>query len=122
MPFSSSVRSDILNFYFGAAPAITKPASLLLSLHSADPGLTGAGELSGGGYARQAVTFGPEADGVVKTVAEVEFSDLPASTIGWVGVWAAAGGFLFGASLGQAKTVGAGDFFRVPANGTISLQ
>lgn len=28
-----------------------------LSLHSASPGTTGANELSGGGYARQAITF-----------------------------------------------------------------
>lgn len=122
MPFSAATRGAILNFYFGSAPTVTKPAGLVMSLHSSDPGLTGSGELSGGGYARQTVTFGAESNGVVQSAADVEFTDLPAATIGWIGIWDTSGVYHFGAALGTPKVVAEGDFFRVPRNGTITLQ
>ena len=46
----------------GATP--TRPSTRYLALHTGDPGETGASnELSGSGYARQAVTFGAASSG-----------------------------------------------------------
>lgn len=45
------------------AESVTRPAGQFMALHSANPTETGAvGELSGGGYARQAVSFTVNAD------------------------------------------------------------
>ena len=45
------------------AAAIVPGTTYYLSAHSADPGTTGASELSGGGYARQAIVFGSASGG-----------------------------------------------------------
>lgn len=70
------------------------------SLHSADPGLTGANELSGGAgpYARQAITFNTESGGDIDNSSLEDFTGLPAVSGGVmaVGLWdaASAGNFL----------------------------
>lgn len=56
------------------------------SLHSAFPGATGAYELSGSGYAQQAVTINTATGGVRLLNAAVSFA-VPASTVRWVGLW-----------------------------------
>ena len=78
-----------------------------ISLHTSDPGTTGAGEASGGSpaYARKQTTWtAGSADGVVNGSA-VSF-DVPAGTYGYVGIWTAAtagtfvGGFALSTSTG----------------------
>lgn len=67
-----------------------------LSLHTADPGTTGASELSGGSpaYARKQTTWGTASNAVLTGSAQT--IDIPASrTIGWFGVWTAASGGTF---------------------------
>lgn len=66
-----------------------------LSLHTADPGATGASEVTGGSpaYARKALTPGAPAAGVV-TYGQVSF-DAPAGTYTHVGVWSAVTGGTF---------------------------
>lgn len=61
-----------------------------LSLHTAFPGVTGASEVTGGTYARQAVTFGAAAAGV-RSMTSPCTVDVPAATIAWVGLWDTAG-------------------------------
>ena len=57
-----------------------------LSLHTANPGDTGASELTGGGYARAALTWGTPTGGEV-TASAVAFS-VPADTvITHIGFW-----------------------------------
>ena len=97
----------------------TRPATVYVSLHSADPGETGASELSGNGYARVAVTNNgtnwPAASGGVKSNgAAVTFptatgSDWAAAT--HFGIWDAssAGNPLFLGALAASKTVQVGD-------------
>lgn len=78
-----------------------------ISLHSADPGLTGASELSGNAYARvnASAAFGAAALGVASNNVAIDF---PAATpAGWsaathFGVFdaATAGNFLYGGKLG----------------------
>lgn len=66
-----------------------------ISLHTADPGTTGANEATGGGYARQATTWsGGAVDGVIAgTQVEVP---VPAGTFTHVGIFDAvtAGNFV----------------------------
>lgn len=59
MPFTS-VGSNLAVSYLFSVAAVTRPASWFVSLHSADPGLTGTNELTSAnspGYARQADTI-----------------------------------------------------------------
>lgn len=60
------------------------------SLHTTFPGLTGAGELSGGtpAYARKTVVFGAAAGGSRALTAAVTF-DVPPTTVRWFGFWVA---------------------------------
>jgi len=60
-----------------------------LSLHTGNPGATGAdNEYSGGGgYARATVTFAAAADGERKLNAHAIFSGTPEDTVSWVGYW-----------------------------------
>ena len=78
-----------------------------ISLHTADPGTTGASEASGGApaYARKQTTWaGGTADGAV--VGSAVTFDVPAGTYTHIGVWSAAtagtfvGGFALSSSTG----------------------
>jgi hypothetical protein len=90
-----------------------------LALFSAGPDQTGAGtELTGGGYARQPVTFtGPDASGTWASAAQIKF---PNATAAWnvVGVAimdAATGGHaLFWELLASSLLVPIGDYAAVP--------
>lgn len=65
------------------------------SLHTGDPGSTGASEATGGSpaYARKALSFGA-ASGGTATASEVTF-DVPAGTYSHFGVWSASTGGTF---------------------------
>lgn len=69
--------------------------ALYMSLHTADPGTTGANEVTGGApaYARQPVTWvAGSVDGVYN--ATVPAFDVPATTVTHVGLWTTGGTFL----------------------------
>lgn len=75
-------------------------AGASVSLHTADPGTSGASEVTGGGYARKTTTWaGGVADGAVAG-SQVEF-DVPAATITHFGVWSGST-FLWGQSITSA--------------------
>lgn len=57
-----------------------------LSLHTADPGDTGADELSGGSYARAALVWGSASAGIV-TASPVAFAVPADTTITHLGFW-----------------------------------
>lgn len=102
MPFTPAARET-------AALAITGLGAYL-SLHTADPGTTGASEATGGSpaYARQQTTWtGGAADGNVAG-SQVTF-DAPAGTYTHFGIWSAATGgtFIGGAALSSSVTLGA---------------
>ena len=91
--------------------AYTGPVSLYLSLHTADPGKTGASEVTGGSYARQAVTFGTFATGQASNTAKIDFTSMPAATVTHIGIWDAstAGTFHQSGALTASVTVTAGN-------------
>lgn len=92
-----------------AALAVTALGAYI-SLHTADPGTTGASEATGGSpaYARKQTTWaGGASDGAV--AGSQVTHDVPAGTYGWVGIWTAATGgtFIAGFPLAAPVTLGA---------------
>lgn len=97
-----------------AALAITNLGAYI-SVHTADPGLTGTSEATGGSpaYARKLTTWtGGTADGVV-TGSEVTHN-LPAGTYSYIGIWSAAtaGTYIGGAAITSTT---------LPAQGTLLI-
>jgi len=70
-------------------------------------------EVTGGSYARLAVTFGAPVDGLTDNTADLSFTDMPAVTVGYVAVMdaATAGNVLFYGALTAARVLNAGDTF-----------
>lgn len=110
MALSTYLKPKVLDHILGKGTAdFTPPASLFVSLHSADPGLTGANELSGNGYVRVAVTFGVAASGTKSNSGSVVFG--PAAGSNWAaathfGVWdsSSAGNLLYYGALDTSRT------------------
>jgi hypothetical protein len=108
MAFTTAVRES-------AALNVTGQGNWV-SLHTADPGTTGASEATGGSpaYARKQTTWsGGASDGSV-TGSQVEF-DAPAGTYPWAGVWTAqtGGTFLGGLQLSSSAVLAAQGLVRV---------
>ncbi len=85
MPLTVTERNTVAN---SLTPRLTH-----VSLHTADPGTTGASEAAGGSYARQALTWSAASAGIA-VANEVTFS-VPAGTYTHFGVWNAASGGTF---------------------------
>jgi hypothetical protein len=77
-----------------------------LSLHSADPGTTGASEFSGGSYARQAIVFSTWTAGATGNNAAIAVPNAGTTAATYVGIWTAAtaGTYLGGLPLASAVT------------------
>lgn len=88
------------------AAALIPGTTYYLSLHSADPGTTGASELSGGTYARQALVFGAASGGVVANNAAITSPNAGSVSVTYVGVWSAstAGTYRNGLAMGSPVT------------------
>ena len=108
------------------ATTYTSVATVYVSLWTSDPTDAGSGtEVSGGSYARTAVTFGAPSNGVTTNDADVTFPTCTASwgTVGWIGINDAAtsGNLLYHTPLDAAKTIDSGDIFKI-ATGNLSVQ
>lgn len=105
----------------------TAPASVFVSLHTADPTDAGSGtEVSGGSYVRQAATFGAPSNGVSTTTADITYPQATASygTVSFIGIFDAstAGNLLYHTELDTAKTIDTGDIFKIAAGSlTVTL-
>lgn len=85
--------------------------AVFASLHTADPGTTGASEVTGGSpaYARKAITWFASSGGDLDNNANPTF-DVPASTtVAYFGLWSAASGGTFygGGALSASETYSA---------------
>lgn len=78
----NAVLDEIFNAGSGTFPA----ADPYISLHSLDPGDTGANELTGGSYARQQVAFGAAASGTLSNTGAITWSVPAGDVVAW-GVW-----------------------------------
>lgn len=87
-----------------AAAAVTGRATTV-SLHTANPGTTGGSEVSGGGYARQPISWGPPTGGSVVQAETVVFSGPEGATVTHIGLWDGST-WLGGAPLTAAEDIG----------------
>ena len=103
------------NAMLTAAPCV--PTTVYyLSLHSGSPGTTGANEITGGSYARQAITFGTPSGGSQASSgadATQSFAGMPIEAGGcpYFGVWALVSGGTFeagGTTTGLSGSIPAG--------------
>lgn len=109
--------------------AYSQPAARYLALFTADTGLESnspSAEISGGSYARQAVTFAAASSGQSATNATVTFPTASGNwgTITHVAVMDAStsGNVLFWGAVTTSKTIETGDTFQVTSgNLTVSL-
>ena len=113
MSFSNYLELKLLDHVFGGS-TFTQPTDIYVSLHSADPGETGASELAAtNGYAREVCTFGAAASGAVANDAPVVFTASGGSwsTATHFYTWDAVttGNALVGGALTASKTLGNGD-------------
>lgn len=115
MPFTNYFGNKVLDILRGTS--FIAPTAVYVSLHTADPGETGASEVTGGGYTRMLVTFTAPANKQMSNAADIEFDNLPACTVTHFGLWDAqtGGTFLWGGALTVSKTVQAGDALRFKA-------
>ena len=103
----------------------TSPATVYVGLYTSDPTDANTGtEVSGGSYARTAVTFGAPSNGVSTNSASVEFPEATGSwgTVGWIGILDAAtsGNLLYHTPLDTSKAISSGDIFRI-TSGNLSV-
>jgi hypothetical protein len=103
----------------------TSVATVYVSLWTSDPTDAGSGtEVSGGSYARTAVTFGAPSNGVTTNDADVTFPTATASwgVVGWIGIndAASSGNLLYHSPLDTSKTIDSGDIFKI-STGNLSV-
>jgi hypothetical protein len=103
----------------------TSPATVYIGLYTSDPTDADSGtEVTGGSYARQAVTFGAPSDGVSTNTAAIEFPQATGTwgTVGWIGIEDAStgGNLLYHTALDSSKTIATGDIFKI-AIGNLSV-
>jgi hypothetical protein len=94
-----------------------------VSLHTADPGTTGASEVTGGTYARVAVTWNAASGGSVSNNGALSIN-LPASTTAsYFGVWGAStsGTYYIGGALSPSVTTGASAGVITIASGSLTV-
>lgn len=118
MSFSDYLETKVLDHVF-AGTAYTAPSTLYVALFTAAPSDSGGGtEVSGGGYARQTITFTTSGD-TTSNSAAVEFPTATANygTVTHVGIYDAssAGELMAWAALTSSKTIETGDVFRIPS-------
>lgn len=103
----------------------TSPTTVYVGLYTSDPTDANTGtEVSGGSYARTAVTFGAPNNGAALNNAAVEFPQATGSwgTVGWIGIHDAAtsGNLMYHTALDVSKTIDTGDIFKI-AVGSLSV-
>jgi len=117
LSFSNHAENLVLDWLLTDGTA-TRPTAWYVGLFTSDPTDAGSGtEVSGGSYARTAVTFSVTGNAATNT-AGVEF---PAATASWgtvshIAVYDAStgGNMLFHTALDTAKVITDGDVFRIP--------
>jgi hypothetical protein len=126
---SNYLENKILDHVL-TATAYSQPSTRYLALFTANTGLESnspSAEVSGGSYARQAITFAAASSGASASNATVTFPAASASwgTITHIAVMDASssGNVLFWGAVTTSKTIDSGDTFQVTSgNLTISLD
>ena len=122
--FSNYLENAVINAVLRNT-TYTSPATVYVSLYTSDPTDADVGtEVSGGSYARVAVTMGAPSNGVTSNSADVTF---PTATASWgvvthIGIHddLTAGNLLFHTPLDTSKTIDSGDIFKI-TTGNLSV-
>jgi hypothetical protein len=122
--FSNYLENALINATLRNT-SYTSPSVVYLGLYTSDPTDADTGtEVSGGSYARQAITFGSPSNGVTSNTAAIEFPQATGTwgTIGWIGIKDAltSGNLLYHSPLDVSKTIASGDIFKI-AIGSLSV-
>ena len=122
--FSNFLENALINAVLRNT-TYTSPATVYVSLYTSDPTDADSGtEVSGGSYARTAVTMGAPSDGVSTNSADVTFPTATASwgTVSHIGIHDAStsGNLLFHTPLDTSKTIDSGDIFKI-TTGNLSV-
>jgi hypothetical protein len=116
MPFVAGTRDTMLD-------QLTTLATHA-SLHTADPGITGANEVTGGSpaYARKPITWAAASGGSKTLTGSVTFDVPPSTTLTHLGTWSAlsAGTFRGGGSLAATEVYGAQGTYTLQINATLT--
>lgn len=114
----STYASDLIIDWLSGHADPPATGTRYISLHSGDPGYTGANEITAGGhtYARKSLTPSGASSGRHTDNGNLlQWLDMPAVTVSYVGIWdaLAAGNFLWGGALAANKTTNAGDTLEI---------
>jgi hypothetical protein len=122
--FSNYLENALINATLRNT-AYTSPSVVYVGLYTSDPTDANTGtEVSGGSYARVAVTFGAPSNGASTNSAAVEFPQATANwgTVTHIGILDAltGGNLLYHTALDSSKTIETGDIFKI-AIGSLSV-
>jgi hypothetical protein len=97
MPLSTAFGNSILDWAFKGTSFPAAPSAIHISLHTADPGVSGASEMSGGSYARSANAMSAmgAASGKANTNTSAITVTAAAATATHWGAWSLASGGTF---------------------------
>ncbi len=115
---STYLANKILDKVLRAVDFSTTP--VYVSLHNADPGITGASEVTGGSYSRQqdsTAAWNAASARLSTNINAVAWLSMPSAALSHVGLWDSAsnGNFLVGSPLVSPATVASGDTFQMNA-------
>lgn len=115
--FSDYLENALLNHVFRNV-SLTAPTTTYLALYTVSPSDAGGGtEVTGGGYARQAITFGAPTGGAISNTSQVAFTASGGNfgTVVAVGIFdALSGGNLLAWDAITSATVNDGDTIQFP--------
>lgn len=122
--FSNYLENALINATLRNT-SYTSPSTIYVALFTSDPTDAGSGtEVSGGSYARTAVTFAAPSNGVSLSNADCTFPQCTSTwgTVGWIGLMDAltSGNLLYHTPLDSAKTIETQDIFKI-SSGNLSV-
>ena len=120
---SNYLENKVLDHILGTT-SYTMPATPYLALYTVAPTDSTSGtEVTGGSYARQAVSFNAASSGAATNDANVDFTGMPTATVVAVAVCDAdtGGNILVYGSFTSNKSVTSGDTLRI-ASGDLSIS
>ena len=128
MSFLSTTAANLMLQWFLTTDSVTRPTAWYISLHTGDPGTTGANEVTTGvdaDYVRQAITFATPAAKQALSNAAVSWT-AAAGTAGYtvthIGLWSAATtGTFYGGKLKSVAIVVTPSKVTTFATGTVVL-
>lgn len=118
---SDYLENKLIDHSLGTA-TFTKPTTIYAALYTVAPSDSSAGtEVTGGSYARQAITFSAASSGSASNNTNVDFNTMPASTVVAVAILDAdtSGNMLYWGTLTTNRTVTAGDSIRIASGALV---